>query len=150
MKTTDLNISQATLEALIERYFEAETSEFEEECLRQLLAGGNYRLTRPVQEAMAVMSLCAKQRIGSRRPKRTAARWAAVAASIAVLAAVGIALPKAQQPQPDVCVAYITGVEVNDSEAVMSIIQSDLECMSQAAQSVEIDNQLNDFKDIIQ
>lgn len=148
-----LNISQQTLEELIERYFDATTTEVEEECLRVLLESGRYHLTAPVREAMALMSVCAVARSRNERSERRNRRRKAlsIAASVAVaaVAAAGVIFGVNTHPTSDVCLARISGVEISDPDAVMNIMEQDLQLMSEISESANLENQLDNFKSII-
>ena len=71
-----------------------------------------------------------------RRPVKALRRHVmGIAASIAVILAVGAFALWHHQPQADdnLCIAYVNGKAITNEEAVMSLIESDLNTMGEAS-----------------
>lgn len=144
----DTILTQNDLETLIERYFEAETSESEEALLRNSLMQGNYRLTPQVREALAVMSLSAYS-AGRRRRHRSFYSIAGIAASLAIIVSVALHVHHARNA--GMCEMYIAGVQVSDRVAVMKAIEADLKELSDASAASDdvIGCELSEFMDLV-
>lgn len=143
----DTMLTQKDLERLIDRYFEADTSESEEALLRSCLAHGRYRLTPEVREALAVMSLSAYA--AGRRRRRSFYSIAGIAASLAIVASVAMHVHHAQNA--GMCEMYIAGVQVSDRARVMEAIEADLKELSDAsaASGDVIGAELSEFMDLV-
>lgn len=134
MKPTESDIRRIDL--LIDRYFEAETTEAEERELRLALAATKCRSAK-IDEARAVMGYLAIGRNEARRRRIfTLPRVAAVAA---VCAAVALPLMQRADSGADRCVAYVGRTEITDSRRVLQMMHSDLALMGEASQSLESD-----------
>lgn len=125
-------LAQKDLESLIDRYFEAQTSESEEVLLKNYLAHGRYRLTPDVVDALAVMSLSASA-ASKRHRRRTLASLVSIGASLAIVTTA--ALHMHTDNNHGVCEMYIAGVQVSGSEWVSDKIQSDLKIVSEASET---------------
>ncbi len=133
---------------MIDRYFEAETTECEEVLLKNYLVHGKYRMTRVVKDALAVMSLSATV---AARKKRCHSIWygVGIAASLAVVAIVGAHLLKGEEQ--DVCEMYIAGLHVPGHEWVADKIQADLREVNEASEKAAdmVGSELSDFMDLV-
>lgn len=129
--------SQAELERLIERYFEGETSLQEEQMLRQQLAECPWE-SEIIDEARFTMGyFAAHQRQQQQRPAAVNRyRVMAIAASVALLLTVGTGLLWHSQQPKDVCIAYVNGQEIHNDEAVMALIENDLNNINNASQGM--------------
>lgn len=129
--------SQAELERLIERYFEGETSLQEEQTLRQQLAECPWE-SEIIDEARFTMGyFTAHQRQQQQRPAAANRyRVMAIAASVALLLTVGTGLLWHSQQPKDVCIAYVNGQEIHNDEAVMALIENDLNNINNASQGM--------------
>lgn len=154
MKAT---LSQQQLEMLIDRYFDAVTTEAEEYELRCALAAGQYSLTPKVRQALAVMSLTAVRRsrrsAGRRHSSRFAYYAAAALTGAALLAATWAYKPKADSRSPlvaDECQAYIAGRATSDPKVVMNMMANDLALMAEASDAFaqEISCNVEEFSDM--
>ena len=128
----------AELEQLINRYFDGETSLQEEQMLREALADCPWS-SELIDEARFTMGYIATHKQHGRRANTSARRYriAAIAASVAIVLAVGISTIWHYQPQSDnVCVAYVNGKTINNDDAVMALIANDLSSMEDASQSM--------------
>lgn len=141
MKNEDLNISDEQLDALIQRYFDAETSLEEEALLKRAVA---HREEPRYDEIRAVLGfMVAKRRGESAKRRKGAAVWlrvAAVAAVAALVVTVGINLTH-QGAETGTCYAMVGGVRIDDESQVLSLMQSNLgdigDAASEAGMSVE-------------
>ena len=129
--------SQAELERLIERYFEGETSLQEEQMLRQQLAECPWE-SEIIDEARFTMGyFAAHQRQQQQRPAAVNRyRVMAIAASVALLLTVGTGLLWHSQQPKDVCIAYVNGQEIHNDEAVIALIENDLNNINNASQGM--------------
>ena len=130
--------TQAQLEELIGRYFEGETSVQEEQALRQCLADCPWH-SETIDEARFTMGYFAAYRHQQVRKSRwlTNDRIIGIAASIAVILAVGGYVIWHQQPQTtDMCIAYVNGKTIDSSEQVMELIENDLNTIGEASQGM--------------
>lgn len=137
MKPTESDIRRIDL--LIDRYFEAETTEAEERELRLALAATKCRSAK-IDEARAVLGYLAIGRNEARRRRIfTLPHVAAAAAVAAVCAAVALPLMQRADSGADRCVAYVGRTEITDSRRVLQMMHSDLALMGEASQSLESD-----------
>lgn len=115
---------------IAERYFEAETSQAEEQALRRFLAsdraGDDFDDVRAVMGYATVGSRLAGK--STKRRSRSRRLIVAAAASVAVVIGVGIGVMKTMSPapEPEHCVAYINGERCTDREVVMSKMRATL------------------------
>ena len=136
MNTNHHITNQAELEQLIERYFDGETSVQEEQMLRAALADCPWS-SETIDEARFTMGyFAAHSREGQRKAKKTNRRQLiGIAASIAIILAVGVYAWHHQQPD-DVCIAYVNGQVVQDNDKVMALVADDLSKMDNAANAM--------------
>lgn len=130
--------NQAELEQLISRYFDGETTVQEEQALREALADCPWH-SEIIDEALFTMGYFAAHRRQQERRNRwlKSDRIIGIAASIAVILAVGGYVIWHQQPQTaDMCIAYVNGETINSSEEVMSLIENDLNTIGEASQGM--------------
>ena len=125
------------LEQLIERYFDGMTTVEEEALLRHALAHCPWS-SDAIDEAKMVMGYFAahshQQRQQTIKGKRQL--FISIAASIAIILAVGgYALWQQQQPS-DVCIAYINGLVGQDDDKVMGLVADDLNMMDHAGNAM--------------
>ena len=141
--------SQAELEKLINRYFDGETSIQEEQMLRETLADCPWS-SEAIDEARFTMGyFVAHRQEAQRASKRNYRRQLiGIAASIAIILAVGgYALWHQQQPS-DVCIAYVNGNVVEDNNKVMALIANDMSKMDNAANAMT--NQLSSLGEALE
>ena len=151
---TNLHINnQAELEALIERYFEGETTVLEEQTMRSVLADCPWN-SEVIDEARVVMGYFAAHSSQHRRhaAKGSRQRIIGIAATIALVLTVGGYALWHQLDQTDnVCIAYVNGHVVQNDDQVMAMIASDMNMIDNAAdgmaeqlsslgEALEIDN----------
>ena len=139
MNTYQHITNQAELEQLISRYFDGETTVKEEQMLRDALADCPWS-SEAIDEARFTMGyFTAHKQQGGRTSLFTKRyRLAAIAASVAVVLAVGIGAFWHYQPQSDnMCVACVNGKMIENEEAVRALIANDLNSMEDASQSME-------------
>ena len=130
--------TQTQLEELIGRYFEGDTSVQEEKALRQCLAHCPWQ-SDAIDEARFTMGYFAAHSRQQGRKSRwlTSDRIISIAASIAVLLAVGGYVIWHQQPQTaDMCIAYVNGKTIDSSAEVMALIENDLNTIGEASQGM--------------
>lgn len=130
--------NQAELEQLINRYFDGETSIQEEQMLREALADCPWS-SEAIDEARFTMGyFVAHRKAGQQTSKKSYRRQViGIAASIAIILAIGIPAMYhswfASQPQ---CIAYVNGKVIDNDDAVMALIASDLSKMEDASNSM--------------
>lgn len=126
--------------ALAERFFEAGTSEEEEEReLRRFIASG--LAGSEFNDVRAVMGLAA---VGARRYHRRRRRTVFLSAAAAVVAVVMTAVSLTADGG-DSCVAYINGTKHTDEAIVMAQMHSTMDEMAQQAQELSVERQMDDF-----
>lgn len=129
--------SKSELEQLIERYFEGETSLQEEQMLKQFLADYPWS-SEVIDEVCFTMGYFTAHKQQQRHIVKMTARrrFIGIAASVAVLLTIGGALLwQAQRPQ-DECIAYVNGKAITNDDAVMALIEKDLNTMDNASNSM--------------
>ncbi len=129
--------TQQELERLIERYFDGMTTVEEEKALRSHLAHCPWS-SQAIDEARMVMGYFAAH--GDQQRQHTSSgtrqRIIGIAASIAVILAVGTyAIWHLQRPS-DVCIAYVDGHVIQSDEKVLSMIADDMDMMDNAANAM--------------
>lgn len=136
MNTNHHITNQAELEQLIERYFDGETSVQEEQMLRAALVDCPWS-SETIDEARFTMGyFAAHSREGQRKAKKTNRRQLiGIAASIAIILAVGVYAWHHQQPD-DVCIAYVNGQVVQDNDKVMALVADDMSKMDNASNAM--------------
>ena len=129
--------SQQELEQLIERYFDGMTTVEEEDTLRRTLAHCPWD-SQAIDEAKAVMGYFAVhsdlQRNLATRGKRL--RITGIAATVAIILAVGGYALWHQQRLDDVCIAYVNGHVVQGDDQVMAMVADDLDRIDNAANAM--------------
>ena len=139
MNTYQHITNQAELEQLISRYFDGETTVKEEQMLRDTLADCSWS-SEAIDEARFTMGYFTAHKQQGRGTSLFGKRYriAAIAASVAIVLAVGIGAFWHYQPQSDnMCVACVDGKMIENEEAVMALIAKDLNSMEDASQSME-------------
>ena len=147
----DLTHNEDYWEALVERYFEAETSQAEEEELRHFLCSPQGSSPR-YDEVRAVMGYLAQARSmaskTSHTPSKNKTRWlrpAGIAASITIALGLTFTAWRATQAPAEVYLAYVDGNKITDREAVMQLMQNSLEQMEVNETNTLIEEQLSDM-----
>ena len=135
----NLHISnQAELEQLIEHYFDGETSVQEEQMLRESLANCPWS-SDVIDEARFTMGYFAahvneQQRVTKKSNRR---QLIGIAASIVLILAIGIPTMYHNWFAPhNECIAYVNGKIIDNDDAVMALIESDLNKMEDASNSM--------------
>ena len=139
MKEQKRITSQAELERLIKRYFDGETSVQEEQRLRQCLANCPWE-SETINEAKVVMGYFVAH---SQQRRRTTThfsrlRIAGIAATIALVLAIGgyQLWHTHGSATGDVCIAYVNGKVLDNSDEVMALIEQDLNSINAASQGM--------------
>ena len=125
------------LEQLIERYFDGMTTVEEEALLRHMLVHSPWS-SDVIDEARMVMGYFAAHRHQHRQKTIMGKRqlFISIAASIAILLAVGGYTMWQQQQPNDVCIAYINGLVVQDNDKVMALVADDMNMMDKAGDAM--------------
>ncbi|MGN1245825.1 MAG: hypothetical protein ACI4UN_04250 [Muribaculaceae bacterium] len=157
MKDSNTYQNDERLDALIQRYFDAETTLEEEAELRRAVA---HREEPKYDEIRAVMGYFA-----AKRAEREAAvvpleavsrrrflwlRAVAAAAVVALVATVGINLMQ-QRAESNTCYAVVGGVRIDDEAQVLSLMQSNLCDIGAAASEADasVQSQMADIGSFI-
>jgi len=129
--------SQQELEQLIERYFDGMTTVNEEKELRWHLAHCRWT-SEVINDAQVVMGYFAAHTQQQHRHKVlvTRHRMTGIAASIAIVLAVGSYALWHQQRPADVCIAYVNGHVVQGDDQVMAMVAEDLSRIDNAANAM--------------
>ena len=149
MKKSQYISSQAELEALIERYFEGMTSLEQEDAMRQCLAHCPWS-SEAIDDARMVMGYFAAHSKQHRRSVSSSMRQGiiGIAASIAVILAVGGYVLWHQSQPGDMCIAYVNGTVVNDNDKVMALVANDMSKMDDATDAMT--NQLSSLGEALE
>lgn len=149
MKKSQYISSQAELEALIERYFEGMTSLEQEDAMRQCLAHCPWS-SEAIDDARMVMGYFAAHSKRHRRSVSSGMRQSiiGIAASIAVILAVGGYVLWHQSQPDDMCIAYVNGTVVNDNDKVMALVANDMSKMDDATDAMT--NQLSSLGEALE
>lgn len=145
------------IERLIERYFEAQTSEEEERELRRILADPSTPATQAVEEARAVVGYTSLQgaiarhdtRAVTKRWKSRPSRWIRVAtATAAAVAAIAIATDyttrhSGEADSETVCLVYAEGKATESQEEAIAIMHAQLASIGRATQNNPATDALN-------
>ena len=149
MKKSQYISCQAELEALIERYFEGMTSLEQEDAMRQCLAHCPWS-SEAIDDARMVMGYFAAHSKQHRRSVSSGMRQGiiGIAASIAVILAVGGYVLWHQSQPGDMCIAYVNGTVVNDNDKVMALVANDMSKMDDATDAMT--NQLSSLGEALE
>lgn len=135
MNTFNHITNQAELEQLIDRYFDGETSVQEEHLLRETLANCPWS-SETIDKARFTMGYFAAHRQHQQRMAQKSRRNRAIgiAASIAIILGAGVfALWHYQEDTNNMCIAYVNGKAINNDDAVLALIEKDLNAMEDAS-----------------
>ena len=130
--------NQGELEQLINRYFDGDTSVQEEQLLRETLADCPWS-SEAIDEARFTMGYFAAHSHESQRVSKKSNRGMVIgiAASVAILLAVGIhGINHNWFSQQQQCIAYVNGKVIENDDAVMALIENDLNMMEDASNSM--------------
>ena len=149
MKKSQYISTQAELEALIERYFEGMTSLEQEDAMKQCLAHCPWS-SEAIDDARMVMGYFAAHSKQHRRSVSSGMRQGiiGIAASIAVILAVGGYVLWHQSQPGDVCIAYVNGHVVNGDDQVMAMVTADLDKLNDATDAMT--NQLSSLGEALE
>jgi hypothetical protein len=149
MKKSQYISSQAQLEALIERYFEGMTTLEQEDAMRQCLAHCPWS-SQAIDDARMVMGYFAAhaEQQHNQVTRGLRQRFIGIAASIAVILAVGGYVLWHQSQPSDVCIAYVNGMVVEDNDKVMALVANDMSKMDNAANAMT--NQLSSLGEALE
>lgn len=149
MKKSQYISSQAQLEALIERYFEGMTTLEQENAMRQCLAHCPWS-SQAIDDARMVMGYFTAhaEQQHSQVTRGMRQRFIGIAASIAVILAVGSYVLWHQSQPSDVCIAYVNGMVVEDNDKVMALVANDMSKMDNAANAMT--NQLSSLGEALE
>ena len=153
----------AEIEALVTRYFEAETTDEEESRLRRLLCSPEGQDPR-FDEARAVLGFLAvgrqmyrQQPCPTKQPARRRPllrRPLAAAAAIVTICLAGTAIWTVQKTidadrNAEVCVAYIGNRKITDKDIVMREMHNSLAAVNAAESTPTVEEQLEDMFDML-
>ena len=143
--------TEADWDALVERYFEAETTEAEEAALRRFLCtpqGGapRYDEVRAVMGFLAVgrsqQASAVPQKKGRSIRLQTLGR---IAAAVIVAVGVGLAAWHTQSKPTEVCIAYVDGRESTDREAVIALMTGTMQEVLAEDPTAEMEAQMSEM-----
>lgn len=148
-------LTRRQADRLVERYFEAETTEREERRLRRFLASRWGRAGR-YDEVRAVMGFIAAGNVYNKGvrllPRRRAVslyRTVGIAASFLIVAgaAIGFMHHRAEQ---NLCIAYVGGTRVTDTDRVLSEMKRSISSVARPDDAPTIEAQLSDMFNTIE
>ena len=144
-KTDTANRTTAEWLELVEKYFDALTTQQEEQELKNFLA----TLAADAQcfnEIKAVMGYFATQKAIKKRAKShvpNIAKWSAVAAATIAIAATFAW--NSRSNEENICIAYVNGIKYTDEAMVMEEMQQTFCMMGNTAEEYSIEEQLNNM-----
>ena len=144
------NTTLENIHELIDRFFDAQTSPDEEKILRQILVNIPYSSPK-IDEARAYFSLFAMNKKASSRKKRLALRRIiSIAATITVIAVIGIAYFIPSKPNQEYF-SCIAGNISDDENTALNIFYEQINDAAEANSIMEqtIFESINDFSDAI-
>lgn len=149
-------MTQEELEALIEKYFECETTDYEESFLKRVLPECDYK-SRVIDEALVTMGF---YEVGRNKVKRKAARKvtvlslriASVAAMLALIVVFAVNFESGENGLSSCeCIAYVNGEEIKDDETVTILMKVNLAEMNSVTEesSSVLESQLVTIRSIM-
>lgn len=144
-KTDTANRTTAEWFELIEKYFDALTTQQEEQELKKFLVTPAAD-AQCFNEIKAVMGYFATQKAIKKRAKShvpNIAKWSAVAAAIVAIAATFAW--NSRSNEENICIAYVNGIKYTDEAVVMKEMQQTFRMMESTAEEYSIEEQLNDM-----
>jgi hypothetical protein len=130
---------------LVEKYFDALTTQQEEQELKKFLVTPAAD-AQCFNEIKAVMGYFATQKAIKKRAKShvpNIAKWSAVAAAIVAIAATFAW--NSRSNEENICIAYVNGIKYTDEAMVMKEMQQTFCMMGNTAEEYSIEEQLNDM-----
>ncbi|WP_455671959.1 hypothetical protein [Phocaeicola sp.] len=132
---------------LVNRYFDAQTTEAEELLLRRFLVteeavGDEFEEARAVMGFLAVGKSVHQQEKKKRSLSLKPVRWVAAAVACCII---GITAWQMIDRRQNVCVAYIYGEKCTDAQQVMSQLKLSLRQVNHEEQEVTVEDQLGDI-----
>ena len=143
--------TEADWDALVERYFEVETTEAEEAALRRFLcttqgSAPRYDEVRAVMGFLAVgrsqQAPAVPQKKGRSIRLQTLGR---IAAAVIVAMGVGLAAWHTQSQPTEVCIAYVDGREITDREAVIALMTGTMQEVLAEDPTAEMEAQMSEM-----
>ena len=144
-KTDTANRTTAEWLELVEKYFDALTTQQEEQELKKFLVTPAAD-AQCFNEIKAVMGYFATQKAIKKRAKShvpNIAKWSAVAAAILAIAATFAW--NSISNEENICIAYVNGIKYTDEAMVMKEMQQTFCMMGNTAEEYSIEEQLNDM-----
>lgn len=129
---------------LAERYFEAETTEAEEEALVRFLATPAAQ-GKEFDELRAVMGYTATGRAIYHKHRAHSVRLKYYAAAAAITGIIALTAAWQLSERTNVCVAYINGERCTDKEIVLSEAMKSIEKVKHASPQKTVQEQLSDI-----
>ena len=137
-------------QCLIERYFDAQTTEGEEAQLRAFVTSARAdaeeftSLRAELDEVRAVMGFTAVGRKLRRKSHRSIRWWQAAAAAVVVLMLGGVYTIQQAHPD-DVCIAYVNGRKVTNPDEVVKLMQQEMQAVNSPTDAPTPESQLKDM-----
>lgn len=129
---------------LADRYFDAQTTDEEEQLLKRFLVSGK-AAGKEFEEIRAVMGFLQKGKTVHSKDSsrfRFSWRWISVAASAILVLSVGLGIMDSRR---NVCVAYIGGQKCTDTEKVMRQMSISMKQVNIEEESADVEGQLKDM-----
>ena len=142
-KTDTANRTTAEWLELVEKYFDALTTQQEEQELKKFLVTPAAD-AQCFNEIKAVMGYFATQKAKKRARSHVTniAKWSAVAAAAAIAATFAW---NSRSNEENICIAYVNGIKYTDEAVVMKDMQQTFRMMESTAEEYSIEGQLNDM-----
>lgn len=133
---------------LIERYFDADTTDNEEQCLKQFLASPHSNLPQydEIKAVMGYLSTGKRYNIQAKKPRtiniNKVLKWSVAAAvAIGIFGTATIQLNN----DNDICIAYINGKKYTDEAIVLAQMQSTMQQINKGIEEHSLEHQLGNM-----
>ena len=143
--------TEADWDALVERYFEAETTEAEEAALRRFLCTPQGSAPRydEVRAVMGFLAVGRSQQVAAVPQKKGRSirlqTLGRIAAAVIVAVGVGLAAWLTQSQPTEVCIAYVDGREITDREAVIALMTGTMQEVLAEDPTAEMEAQMSEM-----
>ena len=143
-KTDTANRTTAEWLELVEKYFDALTTQQEEQELKKFLVtpAADAQCFNEIKAVMGYFSSQKAKKKKQRNKTKKIARWSIAAAIVAIAATFAW---NSRSNEENICIAYVNGIKYTDEAMVMKEMQQTFCMMGNTAEEYSIEGQLNDM-----
>lgn len=143
-KTDTANRTTAEWLELVEKYFDALTTQQEEQELKKFLAtpAADAQCFNEIKAVMGYFSSQKAKKKKQRNKTKKIARWSIAAAIVAIATTFAW---NGNSNEESICIAYVNGIKYTDEAVVMKEMQQTFCMMGNTAEEYSIEEQLNDM-----